>query len=164
MIAHLSSSVYIYYVGGVYGSENGQRLQAFAHLNERVSPKYSSHVSYAQNTQTFWVLVVCCRNQRRGAWKKLSPWNAARRLNWGVSAFNFPVSNGEPWVTSDGYKVAIWAVCASVMPGKKVFCMYVSNSASVVTLTFDKENSVPSSSQLPVMYGIAATLPAATSL
>ena len=39
MIAHLSSSVYIYYVGGVYGSENGQRLQAFAHLNERVSPE-----------------------------------------------------------------------------------------------------------------------------
>lgn len=34
---------------------------------------------------------------------------AASLLNSGVTAFRIPVSNGEPWVISDGYSLRSWS-------------------------------------------------------
>ncbi len=55
-----------------------------------------------RNIHVFCLDAVYCRRSLRGAWKMRSPRRAACRLYSGLSTFAFPVSNGEPCVTSAG--------------------------------------------------------------
>lgn len=99
--------------GDTYGSKDGDGLASLAHyLRRRVS--FCIENLKDERGETYgktMCSVFLTRKNRLGACNMKSPRIAAIRLDSGVTAFWVPVSNGEPWVTSSGYRRRSRLIC-----------------------------------------------------